>query len=240
VSLDGEIGRTRRNGQAVHEVLKSVRPREEEDTPLTARAIMRPATSQDGIVDLPPGKIAAIATYLEMRRLPGGTALRDTEESGGTFESMAGNLARYRALYKTVGEPWLWFSRARLSDAALARIIDDPLVEPLAFHRHGADLGIAELDFRRPGQCELSFLGLVPDAIGRGYGQVLIAEAIRRAFMRRIERLWLHTCTLDHPAALGFYIAAGFQPFRRAVEVAEDPRLTGELPRQAAAHLPII
>jgi GNAT superfamily N-acetyltransferase len=206
--------------------------------PLKARAIARPPVSQDGIVDLPAGKIAAIATYLDMHRPP---ALPPAiEESGGSFEDVSGNIARYRALYANVGEPWLWFSRARLSDLALSRIIDDPLVEPLAFHRHGADIGIVELDFRRAGQCELSFLGLVPEAVGRGYGPVLIAEAIRRAFARPIERLWLHTCTLDHPSALGFYMAAGFRPFRRAIEIAEDPRLTGELPHGVAQHLPII
>jgi GNAT superfamily N-acetyltransferase len=205
---------------------------------LTARAIMRPATGQDGIVDLPPGKIAAVATYLEMRRPAASRPAVDA--GGGVFQSLAGDVARYRKLYSLVGESWLWFSRARLSDAGLAQILNDPLVEPLVFHRHGVDLGLVELDFRHAGQCELSFLGLVPDAIGRGYGQVLITEAIRRAFARRIERMWLHTCTLDHPAALSFYIAAGFQPFRRAVEIAEDPRLTGELPRDAAQHLPIV
>jgi GNAT superfamily N-acetyltransferase len=207
---------------------------------LPARAIMRPSTGQDGIVDLPSGKIAAIATYLEMRDPPSPVPPMAAEDVGGEFLSLAADLGRYRALYSTVGEPWLWFSRAQLPDSGLKRILTNPLVEPLAFHRNGRDLGLVELDFRQAGQCELSFLGVVPDAIGRGYGRVMIAEAIRRAFLRPIERLWLHTCTLDHPAALTFYMAAGFKPFRRAVEIAEDPRLTGDLPRGAAPHLPIV
>lgn len=198
---------------------------------------MRPEAGQDGIVDLPPGKIAAIATYLEMRTPPEPKPVRAHD---GGFEPIAGDLRRYRALYRAVGEPWLWFSRARLSDFRLRAILDDPRVEPLAFHAGGRDLGLIELDFRIPGQCELSFLGLVPDAIGQGLGRVLIQEAVRRAFAKPVERLWLHTCTLDHPAALPFYMAAGLRPFRRAIEIAEDPRLTGELPRDAAPHLPII
>jgi GNAT superfamily N-acetyltransferase len=208
---------------------------------MPGRALIRPGLAQDGIVDLPSGKIAAIATYLDMDSPPPEASDdHGLAESGGSFQSLAGDLPRYRRLYRDVGEPWLWFSRARMGDAALARILNDPLVEPLAFHRAGRDLGLVELDFRHAGQCELSFLGLVPEAIGRGYGQILIAEAIRRAFAKPIERLWLHTCTLDHPAALPFYMAAGFRPFRRAVEIAQDPRLTGELARDAAPHLPIV
>jgi GNAT superfamily N-acetyltransferase len=202
--------------------------------------MMRPSVGQDGVVDLPSGKIAAVATYLEMRRPKIPPENERLAESGGAFEPLAGDVARYRALYSRVGEPWLWFSRARISDPALARILDDPLVEALAFRRHGEYLALVELDFRKPQQCELSFLGLVPEAIGRGYGRVLITEAIGRAFARRIERLWLHTCTLDHPGALPFYMAAGFRPFRRAIEIAQDPRLTGEMARDAAPHLPIV
>jgi GNAT superfamily N-acetyltransferase len=216
---------------------------------MQARAMLRPGIGQDGIVDLPSGKIAAIATYLEMTR-PGAQAAAAAAEDaaelnlaelGASFQPIAGDIARYRVLYRNVGEPWLWFSRARIPDAALARILNDPLVEALAFNRNGQDIGIVELDFRHPGQCELSFLGLVPDAIGRGYGRVMIGEAIRRAFARpATERLWLHTCTLDHPGALPFYMAAGFRPFRRAIEIAQDPRLTGEMARDAAPHLPIV
>jgi GNAT superfamily N-acetyltransferase len=197
----------------------------------------RPEVGQDGIVDLPPGKIAAIATYLEMHAPP---EPRPAPAHPGMFALIGGDIPRYRALYKAIGEPWLWFSRARLSDMRLRAILDDPRVEAFAFHAEGRDLGLIELDFRIAGQCELSFLGLVPGAIGRGLGRVLIQEAIGRAFAKPIERLWLHTCTLDHPAALPFYMAAGLRPYRRAIEIAEDPRLTGELPRDAAPQLPIV
>ena len=53
-------------------------------------------------------------------------------------------------------------------------------------------------------------------------------------------RVWLHTCNLDSPAALGFYIKCGFRPYKRAIEVADDPRLRGILPEDAAPQIPII
>jgi ribosomal protein S18 acetylase RimI-like enzyme len=102
------------------------------------------------------------------------------------------------------------------------------------------DIGLLELDFRRPGACELAFLGVVPEAIGSGAGRFLIGQAVARAFARPIGRLWVHTCTLDHPGALGFYRRAGFRPYKRAVEVADDPRLAGHLPRAAAPQIPLM
>jgi ribosomal protein S18 acetylase RimI-like enzyme len=113
-------------------------------------------------------------------------------------------------------------------------------VEALALGRGGEDVGLLELDFRTPGECELAFLGLLPEAIGRGAGRLLVETAIERAFARPIRRLWVHTCTFDHPRALGFYRRAGFEPYRRAIEVADDPRLSGRLPRSAAPHVPLI
>jgi ribosomal protein S18 acetylase RimI-like enzyme len=190
-----------------------------------------------GFLELPPGKIAAVATYLEMRRPP---AEAKSAPPSGAFVRLSGDVVRYRRLFGEVGRPWLWFSRASLSDAQLETIIDDPAVEALAFVVDGADAGILELDFRKADECELAFLGLVPGAVGRGLGRELAAEGIRRAFSRPISRLWLHTCTLDHPGAVRFYRSVGFLPYRRALEVADDPRLTGRLPRSAAPDVPII
>lgn len=196
-----------------------------------------PPPMGEGILELPKGKIAAIATYLEMHEPP---SQPPAPSRSGAFEAIGRNPSRYRALYRDVGERWLWFSRARLNDADLDPILRSPAVEALAYRIEGRDVGMVELDFRRGAECELSFLGLVPDAIGGGHGRVLMAEAIARAFARPIGRLWLHTCTLDHPNALGFYIRSGFRPFRRAIEVANDPRLTGHLPSDAAPDLPIL
>jgi ribosomal protein S18 acetylase RimI-like enzyme len=145
---------------------------------------------------------------------------------------------RYRRLFRGVGEPWLWFTRLVMSDESLRSIIDDPRVQALALQIGGRDMGLLELDFRNAGECELSFFGVVPAVIGQGWGEVLMGEVLRRAFERPVKRLWVHTCTLDHPRALGFYMRSGFRPYRRAVEIAEDPRLKGHVPLSAAPHMP--
>lgn len=193
------------------------------------------AAPPDGIVDLPAGKIAAIATYLELHAPPAEFSPPDER-----LVRIADDIARYRALYARIGEPWLWFTRAVMSDEALLRIIAHRDVEATALVLDGQDAALVELDFRREGECELVFFGLAPEWCGRGLGAPLLREAIRRAFARPVSRVWLHTCTLDHPAAMPLYLGAGFRPYRRAVEIAADPRLGGRLPRSAAPAFPIL
>jgi GNAT superfamily N-acetyltransferase len=104
----------------------------------------------------------------------------------------------------------------------------------------GRDEGLLELDFRTADQCEIVFFGVTAKLIGSGAGRRLMNRALELIWSRPVGRVWVHTCTFDHPAALAFYQRSGFRPFRRQVEVAEDPRLDGTAPRSAAPHIPII
>ena len=97
-----------------------------------------------------------------------------------------------------------------------------------------------ELDFRDAGQCELVFFGVTAKLIGGGAGRWLMNRALELSWSRPITRVWVHTCTFDHPSALGFYQRAVFRPFRRQVEISDDPRLDGSAPRDVARHVPII
>ena len=68
----------------------------------------------------------------------------------------------------------------------------------------------------------------------------LMAQALAFAWRKDVERLWVHTCTLDHPTALGFYRRHGFVPYKRTIETFPDPRLLGVLPADAAPHIPCL
>jgi GNAT superfamily N-acetyltransferase len=168
-------------------------------------------------------------------------ARRERRSAPGPWSlELISDVARYRALFRRVGEPWLWFSRLVMPEAELCAILADRAVEAFALRIGGEDVGILELDFRQPGAAEIVFFGVVPEAIGTGAAPFLMDEAIARAWARPIERLWLHTCTLDHPRAVTFYLRAGFMPYKRAIEVADDPRVTGHLPRDAGPGIPLV
>lgn len=143
----------------------------------------------------------------------------------------------YRYLYDTVGGPWTWVSRRLMEDAELAAHITDPKVEIYVLYVDGAPAGYGELDRRQPGNTvELAYFGLIPDFIGRGVGRFLLDTVVDIAWTGQTERLWVHTCDLDHPRALGVYQKAGFRPFDQWVETLPDPRLAGlPLPKRRPA-----
>ena len=187
---------------------------------------------------VPQGQLAAVVTFLEMRE----RAVVDVPASPLSLDRVERpDLASYRNLFRLVGAPWLWFSRLVMDDAQLAAIVEHPGVDLYRVKdAAGADAGMLELDFRQAGECELSFIGLVPELAGKGHGRWLLSEAIRHAWRDEVKRVYVHTCSLDHPAALAAYRRAGFQPFKRAIEHFPDPRLLGILPRDCAPQIPLI
>lgn len=192
----------------------------------------------DGYSDVPAGKLAAVVTHLEMTERP---KLGPDPEGAWTLRRVPSpDLDWFRDLYRRVGEEWLWFSRLQMADAELAAIIRSPMVDVHALVHEGRDEGLLELDFHEAGQCELAFFGVTADLIGGGAGRWLMNRALELAWSRPVTRVWVHTCTLDHPSALAFYQRSGFRPFRRQIEIADDPRLDGTVPRSAAEHVPII
>lgn len=191
-----------------------------------------------GYHPLPAGHLANVVTCLEMFARPD---LRPAPDTGFTLERMgARDTERFRALFRAIGQDIMWFSRLMLSEEVLAAIIGDPNVFCFALVKQGQDVGLLELDFREAGQCELSFFGVVPSAVGGGAGRYLMNEALTRAWARPISRMWVHTCHYDHPSALAFYKRSGFRPYAVMVEVHPDPRLTGQMPKHASPQAPLI
>jgi GNAT superfamily N-acetyltransferase len=193
----------------------------------------------NGYYELPPGKLANVATRLHMLEKPA-RALTPWPDDLVLQGVSREDITSYRQLFRAVGENLLWFSRLLMADEKLLDTLADSGTESFMLKRGEAIIGMLELNFRDLPDCELSFFGLVPSEVGRGTGMVLIDEAIRRAFAKPIARFWLSTCTLDHPRALGFYRKAGFAPYARFVEVHDDPRLTGNLPEDVAPQIPLL
>jgi GNAT superfamily N-acetyltransferase len=183
------------------------------------------------------GELAAVVTFLEMHEPP----RRQSPESTLRLRRVVdGDPDHYRALFRKVGALWLWFSRLAMSDAELGAILGDPGVELFEVAAVEPVVGMLELDFRAAGECEIAFIGLVPELTGQGHGKWLLAEALRLGWREGIHRVHVHTCTLDHPAALGAYRRAGFTAYKRAVETFPDPRLHGILPADCAPQSPLV
>jgi len=193
----------------------------------------------DGYSDVPRGKIATVVTCLQMLA-PMPIRAERADVPWRLRRVASPDTGWYRELFGRIGEPWLWFSRLVMPRASLEAILNDPAVEVYALSANGRDEGLLELDFRETANCELAFFGLTNAMQGRGAGRWLMNRAGEFAWAHPIKRFWVHTCTLDHPDALSFYLRSGFEAYDRRIEIADDPRLTGIAPRSAGPHVPII
>jgi GNAT superfamily N-acetyltransferase len=177
--------------------------------------------------DLPAGKLKIAITYLEMRHRPQHRELTPPSAKIKITPAIKPTVSFYRYLYNTVGGPWLWYERRRMSDEQLRDIIQNPKVEIYVLYVDGVPAGYAELDRRHETDIELAYFGIMTEFIGQRLGPFLLNWIIDKAWGYHPQRFWLHTCTLDHPTALAIYQQAGFVPYKREEKIVDDPRALG-------------
>jgi ribosomal protein S18 acetylase RimI-like enzyme len=120
----------------------------------------------------------------------------------------------YRYLYAEVGRAFRWTDRLAWSDDTISAHLATPGLSLWLLTWEAAPAGYFELKPHDDASIEIAYFGLLPDYFGRGWGKFLLSEAAREAWRSHPTRVWLHTCTLDHPAALPNYIRRGFRPVR--------------------------
>ncbi len=151
--------------------------------------------------------------YLEMLDRPDHAAVPPPTEGVDVIWTKKPTIASYRALYDSVGRDWRWLERKCMADDRLSAIIHDDLVELYVLYVDKEPAGFGELDRRTENQVQLMYFGLLPRFIGRGLGKYFLSWIVRKAWSSEPKRVWLHTCTLDHQAALPNYLKAGFVVF---------------------------
>jgi ribosomal protein S18 acetylase RimI-like enzyme len=115
-----------------------------------------------------------------------------------------------RWLYTSVGARFHWVDRLVWTDEQWAAWADRPELETWVAYRAGTPLGYYEFE-RQGDTVEIACFGLLPGFRGQGLGGHLLTHAAGRGFAMGVERVWLHTCALDSPAALPGYLARGFR-----------------------------
>ena len=153
-------------------------------------------------------------TYLELMD-PGQLRATIELEAPARLERVGhcpASFARY--LYREVGSDYHWTDRAGWSDDRWRARLSEPGVSLLLLYVSGAPAGFCELSATGDGSTEIALFGLLPEFTGRGLGKAFLAASARHAFQGGARRVWLHTCSLDDPAALPNYLARGFTKFR--------------------------
>jgi GNAT superfamily N-acetyltransferase len=163
------------------------------------------------------GTTEVTRTYLEMNA-PGDLRPVPIPVPTPTIERLEQcSPAVFRNLYTEVGRAFHWTDRQDWSDATIQRHLDHPGISIWLMSEGEAAAGYFELREHEDGSVEIAYFGLLPAFIGRGWGKYLLTRATEAAWELGPDRVWLHTCTLDHPSALPNYLKRGFRPVRTEV-----------------------
>jgi GNAT superfamily N-acetyltransferase len=174
----------------------------------------------------PVVRVGVTVTFLRMDRPPADPAPRLPE--GAEVRTLSPcSVANYRFLYDTVGAPYVWWLRRTVPDRQLAALLNDPRVSIHVLQHQGAVAGFYELDRTNWPAVNLSYFGLMPHAIGRGFGTAFLRHAVNAGWAWRPSCMTVNTCTADHPRAMPGYVRAGFRPVRQVREEWNVPTRLG-------------
>ena len=125
-----------------------------------------------------------------------------------------------RCLYQFVGEAWKWTDRLDWTDQQWSDYAENENLRTWVAWLNGAPAGYFELQKQEEGDVEVVLFGLASRFIGQGFGSYLLSQALESAWSwDAVRRVWLHTCTLDHPHALKNYTMQGLEVYH--VETAD-------------------
>ena len=186
--------------------------------------------------------MSIVTTYLEMHSPDQLRAKRCTDKRFHIQEKIERDWRFNRDLYLAVGQIWSWNDKRIWSDEQWKEYGLAPELRTFGAYYDNSLAGYYELRRDDEGGVEIAYFGLLPEFIGRGLGGALLTSAIEEAWRTSssVSRVWVHTCTLDHPAALSAYRRAGFTAYKRTIERFPDPRLRGLLPADCAPQLPLV
>lgn len=168
-------------------------------------------------------RVEVTRTYLELLR-PADLAAAPSADPRLRLERVEECPASFhRYLYAEVGRAYHWVDRRGWTDQQILAYLASPTVSLWVLYFSGAPAGYFELMRHEDGSVEIAYFGLLPEFTRRGFGKHLLTEAVKQAWAQGARRVWLHTCTLDDPAALPNYVARGFRPFKTEGYVTEVP-----------------
>jgi GNAT superfamily N-acetyltransferase len=158
--------------------------------------------------------IEVTRTYLEMRD-PGQLRGAKLDDPLIKIEPQPDcSVELFRFLYAEVGKNYHWVDRLPWTDDEIRAYLKQPEITLWQMTYDKEIAGYFELRKCEDGATEVAYFGLMPHFIGRGLGKHLLTSAVEQAWADGADRVWLHTCTLDDPAALPNYLKRGFKPFK--------------------------
>lgn len=168
-------------------------------------------------------EIAATTWWLQMNSSPADLPGKALPKRCKVMQAVKPVRSFYLYLYTSVGRPYQWYNRLMCPADELQQMLDNPANSIWVLYYSGVPAGFAEFDLSAANETEIVYFGLTCEFTGKGLGIPFLHWCIGKAWERPIKRLWLHTCNLDHPAALGLYQKAGFEIYDQDTVMQQKP-----------------
>ena len=153
--------------------------------------------------------------YLEINSLKDLKEVQQVSENYSVQLLNPTNFQLNKFFYKNVGKKHKWLDRLIWTENQWIDYVSKKNVETYVFKNKDDLAGFFELIFHmNKKEVEISYFGLLEEFQNKNLGSHLLSEAIKRSFVNNINRVWLHTCSLDHKNALNNYIARGMKIFK--------------------------
>ena len=153
--------------------------------------------------------------YLEI------TSLKDLKESKKSFDGFSIvvldpiNFQLNKFFYKNVGKKHKWVDRLIWSEQKWIDYLSSSRVKTYVLKNKEDLIGFFELNFHlEDKEVEIAYFGILEEYQNKKLGSYLLSEAIKISFKKNINRVWVHTCSLDHQNALNNYISRGMKIYK--------------------------
>ena len=153
--------------------------------------------------------------YLEISTINNLKTKPISSECFSLKEANKDNFDLNKFFYKQIGKRHQWVDRLIWQDKDWLKYISNENLKTYIFKRENDLVGYFELIFNN-NDCEIAYFGILEEFIGKGYGGFLLSEALKIGF-KRANRIWVHTCSLDHPNAIENYKSRGMKIFKTEI-----------------------
>ena len=154
-------------------------------------------------------------SYLEIN------SLEDLKENNQSTDSYSLNLLDpinfqlNKFFYKNIGKKHRWIDRLVWAESQWIDYVSNNKVKTYIFKYKEELVGFFELIFHfKKQEVEIAYFGILEEFQNKKLGSYLLTQAIKKSFVGNINRVWVHTCSLDHKNALNNYIARGMKIFK--------------------------
>ena len=153
--------------------------------------------------------------YLEIKSIDELNYSKSPNNKCELFEINPPDFQINKFFYKQIGSDHRWIDRLVWDDQKWISYVSNPNVKTYVLKENDDLVGYFEqIINQEKNDCEIAYFGILKEYYGKKYGGYLLTEAIKNSFIDGIEKVWVHTCSLDHKNALKNYQARGMRIFK--------------------------